>query len=102
MNEKIPQSFFLGSGKDDPGVRIELLGREHGGDGIIIRIHMTGNDGFGSTAFFFGDHNTTPVEIEYRMIYKLSVYILQMIRPRLKHICSRTRDSDPELQNNPH
>ena len=43
-DEEIPQVFFLGAGKDDASLGIELLGRQQAGQGIEVRIEMRGDD----------------------------------------------------------
>ena len=46
MEKEIPQIFFLRPGKDEGCLRIELLGRNHGSEGVEISVHMRGDDLF--------------------------------------------------------
>jgi hypothetical protein len=43
FEKKIPHAFFLGAGKDERGLGIKLLRRDHGGQGIKICIRMAGD-----------------------------------------------------------
>jgi hypothetical protein len=47
---------------------------------------MAGDDGSGGNACFFGGQITTPVEIEYRMLYRLSELILQILRTSVENL----------------
>jgi hypothetical protein len=42
-HEKIPQVPFLGAGKGQQGVGIELLGRHHGGQGVEVGVEVGGD-----------------------------------------------------------
>ena len=44
LDEEISQIFFLGTWKDNQGVRVELLGGQHGGQGIKISIDVGGDN----------------------------------------------------------
>jgi hypothetical protein len=64
LGQKIPQIFFLGSGKDDHSLWIELLSGQHGANGIKVRIDMAGDDGSGANRSVFQAQVVTPVEIK--------------------------------------
>ncbi len=44
MDEEVPKASLLGSRKDQGSLRVELLGSEHGGQRIKIRIVVRGDD----------------------------------------------------------
>ncbi len=77
VNEKVPEIFLLGAGKNNYTFRIQLLCGKHGANRIKIRIHMAGYDRFGGNFLFFWGHRITPVEMHFANLYSISVLNLQ-------------------------
>jgi hypothetical protein len=63
LNEKVAQALFLGTGKDQNSLGIELLGRNHGRQAVKICVGVCGYDNWGLD---FGAHELRTVDLGWK------------------------------------